>query len=70
VFYAQLEKLCKEKGIGMTVLVSEMGMSKGNLSNWRNGGYPSAEILIKLADRLETTVDYLLGRTDKPEINR
>ena len=31
---------------------------------------PSAEVLEKIADYLDVSVDYLLGRTDKPEVNR
>ncbi|WP_369597904.1 helix-turn-helix domain-containing protein [uncultured Oscillibacter sp.] len=31
---------------------------------------PSCEILEKIADYLDCSVDYLLGRTDNPDINR
>jgi len=31
---------------------------------------PSAEVLEKIADYLDCSVDYLLGRTDKPEVNK
>nr|DAH98517.1 MAG TPA: repressor protein [Caudoviricetes sp.] len=31
---------------------------------------PSFEILCALADYFEVSIDYLTGRTDKPEINR
>ena len=47
------------------------GISTGNLSDWKKGRcLPSAEKLEKLADYLDCSVDYLLGRTDNPEINR
>ena len=44
------------------------GMSQGYLSDVENGkvASPSASVLIKLAAALETSVDYLLGRTDDP----
>ena len=46
------------------------GISTGNLSDWKKGRcLPSAEKLEKLADYLNCSVDYLLGRTDYPEIN-
>ena len=70
VVYAQIEKLCIERKVNLTALTSGMGMSKGNISNWRKGGYPSAEVLMKLADYFDVSVDYLLGRTDVPEVNR
>ncbi len=31
---------------------------------------PSAEIFEKIADYLDCSVDYLLGRTDNPEVNK
>lgn len=44
------------------------GVSQGYLSDVENGkvASPSASVLIKLAAALETSVDYLLGRTDDP----
>lgn len=40
------------------------GISTGNLSDWKNGKcLPSADKLATLADYLECSVDYLLGRT-------
>lgn len=47
------------------------GISTGNLSDWKSGRcLPSAEKLEKLADYLDCSVDYLLGRTEVPEVNR
>lgn len=31
---------------------------------------PSASVLIALADYFNVSIDYLVGRTDKPEVNR
>lgn len=31
---------------------------------------PNGKILIALADKLEVSVDYLLERTDNPEVNK
>lgn len=40
------------------------GISTGNLSDWKNGKcLPSADKLATLADYLDCSVDYLLGRT-------
>jgi len=52
-------------------IAKETGITNSRLSRWRNfGELPSAENLIKLADYFDVSVDYLLGRTDKPEVNR
>lgn len=46
------------------------GISTGNLSDWKKGRcLPSAEKLEKLADYLDCSVDYLLGRTNNPVVN-
>ena len=31
---------------------------------------PNADVLIALADYFDVSIDYLVGRTDKPEVNR
>ena len=60
--YALFESLCKENHTTPTALTIKLGLSKGNSSSWKKGGNPSADILIKLADELNCTVDELLGR--------
>ena len=46
-------------------------MNKNTLSNMQSGGFfPRAETIVRIADYLDCSVDYLLGRTDKPEVNR
>lgn len=40
------------------------------MSNIRRGDVKSVETFYKIADYLGCSVDYLLGRTDKPEVNR
>ena len=68
--YTQIIKLCKASEKNITAVLEDLNMSKGNISNWRNGGYPSAEVLMKIADYFDVSVDYLLGRTDNPQINK
>lgn len=47
------------------------GISTGNISDWGSGrSKPTAEALVLLADYFDVSVDYLLGRTDNPKINR
>ena len=52
---------CKEKGYSASSLVTELGISKSNITNWRNGGNPSYEMLIKISQKLECTIGFLLG---------
>lgn len=60
--YVTFDKLCKANGTSATALALKLGLSKGNTTSWRKGGNPSADILIKMADELNCTVDVLLGR--------
>ena len=65
-----LFNLMKEKNITKAELSRNTGISTGNLSDWANGRcLPSAEKLELLADYLDCSVDYLLGRTDVHEVN-
>ncbi len=60
--YATFDRLCKANGTSATALAIKLGLSKGNTTSWKKGGNPSADILIKMADELNCTVDVLLGR--------
>lgn len=70
MFFEQLNKICKDKNIKITPLILKLGMSKGNIEKWRNGMIPNGDSLIKIANELDVSVDYLLGRTEKPDVNR
>lgn len=60
-----------EKGLTSKKISNATGISTGNISDWKKGrSLPSAVKLAVLADYLDCSVDYLLGRTDNPEINR
>lgn len=60
----------KAKKIAIGTMLSDCGLSKNTLSSMQSGGYlPRAETLIKIADYLNCSVDYLLGRTNIPDVN-
>ena len=68
---AIIKKICKAKGIAVSTLLLECGIRKGLMYDMEKRDWtPSAEILERIADRLDCSVDYLLGRTDNPEVNR
>ena len=69
MFFARLSQICSEKNIKITPLLDKLGMSSGNITKWQSGMIPNGISLIKLADELNVSIDYLLGRTDQPEIN-
>ncbi len=60
-----IKKITKFKKITIGKMLSDCDLSKNTLSTMQSRGYlPRAETLIKIADYLECSVDYLLGRTD------
>ena len=60
--YNAFKQKCKEKGYSASSLVTELGISKSNITNWKNGGNPSYEILIKMAQTLECSVVICLAQ--------
>ena len=67
MFYAQLELLCAGKGTTPSALALSVGMSKANVTNWRNGASPKLDTLEKLADALGVPVAALLEKGDTHE---
>lgn len=66
----RIRKIREEKGISATELNRICDLSKNTISvsaNSKNG--LSAKILFDIAKFLDCSVDYLLGRTDNPNIN-
>jgi transcriptional regulator with XRE-family HTH domain len=60
-----LFKRISELGLSARNVAKATGISSGNISDWKMGrALPTATKLDVLADYLDCSVDYLLGRTD------
>lgn len=70
MFYKILYDFCASKGFKPNTIAKAIGLSSATATKWKNGSIPNGEVLIKIADYLDCSVDYLLGRTDIPEVNR
>ncbi len=63
MFYNRLIELCEAEGIKPTVLLKNLGMSKGSLANWKEGKLPTGEILVRFSEHFGVSIDYLaLGK--------
>lgn len=62
IFFEQLTIILKSRNITGNKLCQKLGISNANYSNWKKGT-PKAEIICKIADELNITTDYLLGRS-------
>lgn len=71
MFYERFMVLCLEKNLSPTAAIQEIGLSTGNLKNWKNGRVPKPEVLNKIAEYFDVSLDYLLGKTNikKPLVN-
>ncbi len=65
------KKVRKEKKCTQKQIASAIGISERNYQDYEYGKVvPSAITLIALADYFDVSIDYLVGRTDKPEVNK
>ena len=66
-----LKKLRKEAGLTQISLQMKTGIEQSLLSKFENGDrIPPTETLMILADFYNVSMDYILGRTENPEINK
>lgn len=66
-----LKKLRKEKGLTQLGLQMKTGIEQALISKYESGErVPPTETLMKLADFYGVSMDYIMCRTDKPEINK
>ena len=66
-----IKSLAKSKKIAIGKMLSDCDISKNTLSSMQSGGYlPRVENIVRMADYLGCSVDFLLGRADNPEINK
>lgn len=66
MFYERFSKLCKENNIRKTVLLTKLGLCDTNVTNWKNGADPSGNIIKKIANYFNVSIDYLLGNEYLP----
>ena len=59
--YERIEQLCKEKGVNVTLMCKECGISRVSLTDYKMGRKKSlsAKTLSKIAAYFGVTVDYL-----------
>ena len=63
IFPQRLKELRLKKGLTQQQIADEIGVNRGSYSNWEKGKRePSFENLVKLADLLDVSLDWLFGR--------
>lgn len=69
--FMRLKELRKQKNISQLRLALELNTNQNTISRYESGKRePGLKELIKIADFFDVSTDYLLERTDKPDMNK
>ena len=67
----RLKELRKKKGISQLRLATELNTTQNTISRYKTGERePGIAELIKIADYFNVSVDYLLERTNDPNLHK
>ncbi|MBE6723342.1 MAG: helix-turn-helix transcriptional regulator [Ruminococcaceae bacterium] len=66
----RIKEISKIRKIQIKRMLSDIEIGSNTMSHLRHGRMIASDSLAKIADYLDCSVDYLLGRTDKPEVNK
>lgn len=69
-FAEKIRMLREERNVTQPVAAAEMGLSMRGYQNLELGTEPRYSSLLRVADYYNVSVDWLMGRTEKREINR
>ena len=71
VFGQRMKEQREKKSVTQEFIAKTLGIGKSRVSEMESGKNTTTFThLIELADYFEVSTDYLLGRTDNPEVNR
>lgn len=65
--FDRIKELAKKQGLSINSLEEKLGYSRNTIYNLKNSK-PSTERISEIADYFNVSTDYLLGRTDNPNI--
>ena len=66
-----IKSLCKIKGVTISAMLSDCNLTKSFIYDLeKRATSPSCDKVSRIADYLDCSVDYLLGRTDNPDVNK
>lgn len=66
----RIKLMAKDKKISLKVMLTDCNLGINALSQFAKGNAMSSLNLAKIADYLDCSVDYLLGRTDNPDSHK
>lgn len=70
-FASRLKELRISQNLTMESLAKDLNTTRATISNFENEQRkPSLDMIIKIADYFQVSIDYLVGRTDDPTFHR
>ena len=67
----RLKEIRKTKGISQLKLAMDLNTNQNTISRYETGERePGLAELVKIADYLNVSIDYLLERTENPDMNK
>ena len=67
----RLKEIRKKRGISQLKLAMDLNMNQNSISRYETGEREADyATLIRFADYFNISIDYLLGRTENPEMNK
>ena len=67
----RLRELRKQRHLSQVRLAIELNMNQNSISRYETGEHEADyQTLIAFADYFNVSIDYLLERTDNPEVNK
>lgn len=64
-FYNTVCDICNKRNMSLSALLKDLGMSKANIRNWRNGVTPKISIRQRIAELTDTPIETLLTTDEK-----
>lgn len=68
ILISRIASMCDVRGTSVNKMLIESKAGASTVDNLKKGSAPTVYKLVKIADYLEISTDYLLGRTDKPDM--
>lgn len=65
----RIKLIAKSKGLTVSTVLKEVNLGRNTMANFKTS-MPKADNLAKIADYLDCSIDYLLGRTDDPDLHK
>lgn len=70
-FSTRVKELREKSQMSMEQLANELGVTKSRVNMWENNGtLPRSDVLVKLANYFQVSIDYLLGNDDMSEVSK